>query len=179
MSEHVDTLLTQAAQARHERRPADARRDLMQVVEICRQIQDRRRLAKSLKALGQIERDMHRADEALDHYREAAAIYRATLQPLHLAHTIRHIADILQDQGHLALAEPCYQEALAIYRAHRESLPLDLANTIRGLALLKGAMGETDEAGLLWAQARDLYSHVNVEAAVAEISRRLEIGKNH
>jgi hypothetical protein len=73
------------------------------------------------------------------------------------------------------LAEPCYHEALTIYRAHKETPPLDLANAIRGLALLKSNAGEVEEARALWAEARDLYAAVNVEAGVKESSRRLAL----
>jgi hypothetical protein len=48
-----------------------------------------------------------------------------------------------------------------------------LANAIRGLAILLDDSGEADEARALWQEARELYASVNVEAGVAESSRRL------
>jgi hypothetical protein len=86
--------------------------------------------------------------------------------PLALAHTIRHVADIHRVQGNPQLAEPCYDEALGLYRANAATPPLDLANAIRGLALLKN-----DKA--LWAEARDLYASLDVQAGVDECSRWL------
>ena len=169
----VDHLSNQAAQARREHRPAEARRDLVEAVNICRKTEDRPRLAGALTGLGQIERDLKNPGEALRHYEEAAAIYRSAGNLLKLAHTVRHIGDIHQDEGRLQLAEPCYHEALAIYRAHKETPPLDLANAIRGLALVKGSLGATQEARALWEEARDLYAAVGVEAGVRESSRRI------
>jgi tetratricopeptide (TPR) repeat protein len=175
MSAAVDSLLAQATRARRERRPADAQRDLIQAVALCRQSDDRLPLAMALTGLGQIERDLHHAAEALEHYEEAAAIFRAAGDPLKLAHTVRHIADIHQDEAHLALAAPYYDETLSIYRAHPETPPLDLANAVRGQALLKETMGETHDATALWEEARALYSQVNVEAGVTESARHIAL----
>ena len=80
-------------------------------------------------------------EAALTHYGEAAAINRAG-----------------------------YREALAIYRRNERTPPLDLANALRGFALLKG---RSAEANALWQEARDLYAAVGVEAGVAESSGRL------
>jgi tetratricopeptide (TPR) repeat protein len=172
----IDNLLVLARHARFED-PDSARRDLIEAVALARRAQDLLQLAKTLTALGQVERDLHHADEALQHYEEAAAIYRAADVPLKLAHTVRHVGDIYLDKGQLALAEPGYVEALAIYRAHPETSALDLANTIRGLALLKGDLGETQQAKALWEEAWELYASVNVEAGVAESRRRIELLK--
>jgi tetratricopeptide (TPR) repeat protein len=90
-----------------------------------------------------------------------------------LAHTIRHVADILRESGRAELAEPRYDEALALYRKHPETPPLDLANAIRGLALLKSDSRRSESAKALWQEARELYAAVNVEAGVEESKRRL------
>ena len=123
--------------------------------------------------MGQIERDLNNNDAALRLYEEAVAICREEGDALMLAHTVRHIGDIHQDARRDELAEPCYHEALSIYRSHAETLPLDLANTIRPLAILKETAGEFEEATRLWTEARDLYAAVNVSQGVAESSRRL------
>ena len=169
----VDHLLQQAAQARREHRSADAKRDLTEAVEALRAGGTQFELAGALKALGQIERDLQHSDVALKHYQEAVALYRTLDEPLHLAHTVRHVGDILLVEGHHAQAEPCYQEALSIYRGNAKTVPLDLANTIRGLAMLKQETRNIDEAKALWEEARDLYAAVKVEAGVAESNRRL------
>ncbi|MGA3210657.1 MAG: tetratricopeptide repeat protein [Terriglobales bacterium] len=173
MSEPSEHLLKQAWQARREDRHVDAQRDLEQAVDICRRADDKMALAKTLTALGQVERDLQHNDVACGHYVEAAAIYRANGDALRLAHAIRHIGDIHRHEQRRAPAERCYREALDIYRAHQPTSPLDLANAIRGLAILLDDSGEADEARALWQEARELYASVNVEAGVAESSRRL------
>ncbi|MDP9120072.1 MAG: hypothetical protein M3O15_01695 [Acidobacteriota bacterium] len=71
------------------------------------------------------------------------------------------------------MAEPCYHEALALYRAHPPTRPLDLANALRGLAVLKDDAGETEAAIPLWQEAHDLYLALDVPPGVAESAARL------
>ena len=174
MPSTIDNLLVLARHARFDD-PESARRDLVEAVALARRDQDPLQLAKTLTALGQIERDLHHMEEALRHYEEVADIYRAVDIPLTLAHAIRHVGDIHQEAGDLKLAEPRYIEALTIYRAHAETHPLDLANTIRGYALLKEAFGETQEAKSLWEEAGKLYASQNIDEGVEESKRRLAL----
>ncbi|MDQ2839448.1 MAG: tetratricopeptide repeat protein, partial [Acidobacteriota bacterium] len=141
MANTPDTLITQGYQARREHRLANAKQLFAEAVELCRKADDRKRLAKALTGIGQIERDLHDREAARKHYEEAVTLYRALDDPLRLAHTVRHVGDILQDDGQRELAEPCYEEALEIYREHQETSPLDLANTIAGFARLKVKTG--------------------------------------
>jgi tetratricopeptide (TPR) repeat protein len=175
MSDASDKLLREATRARRENRHADAKHTIVEAVDICRKTENRSDLAKALTGLGQIERDLHNNEAALGHYKEALAIYRAEGDALRIAHTVRHVGDIHQHEGHRELAEPCYREALKIYRSQERTPPLDLANAIRGLAILTFDAGEAEEAKTLWLEARDLYAGVNVAAGVAESIRRLAL----
>lgn len=181
MADAIDTLLSRARRARFKN-PADAKRDLVEAVTLARKSKDPLQLAQALTALGQIERDLHHSDEALHHYEEASVIYRTADchtadVPLKLAHTVRHIADIHRHEGRTEPAESSYQEALAIYRAHAETSPLDLANALRGFALLKETSGDPQSARRLWEEAGKLYASANVEAGVAESERRVTLLK--
>jgi tetratricopeptide (TPR) repeat protein len=168
-----ETLLAEGYQARREHRLADAEAHFAKAVDLCRKAGDRALLAQALTDSGRIERDLHRADAALKHYGDAADLYRSLDAPLLLAHTIRHLADILQDQRKLDLAARHYKEALEIYRSHDETPPLDLANALRGLALLKGETGDMEGAKNLWQEARGLYAAGDVQAGVAESDARI------
>ena len=170
----VQTLAAQAAAARKEDRLEDAQRDLTRVVEICRREGDEALLARALPALGQIERDLEHTEQALALYTEAAGLHRSLGNVQRLAHTIRHVADIHLDRGEIEQAEPHYKEALDLYGEDERTQPLDFANAIRGMALLREKTGEKQQAKALWENARDLYSAVNVEAGVEESSRRIE-----
>jgi tetratricopeptide (TPR) repeat protein len=174
MDSASQALLARGYAARKEHRPLDAKQLFEEAVELCRKSNDQGGRAQALAGLGQIERDLREGDAARRHYEESVAIYRTLDSPLKLAHTVRHLADILREQGELVLAEPRYQEALQIYREHEEAAPLDLANTFRGFALLKGDRGATRDALSLWREAGDLYAQCNVAAGVAESKRQLE-----
>ncbi len=175
MSEKSDQLIRQALQARRENRLDDAKSDLVEAVALCREGDERGGLARALADLGQIERDLCHNDAALRHYEEAVAFYRAEGNPLKLAHTIRHVADIQRHEGAHRQAEGCYCEALRIYREHRETPPLDLANALRGWALLKEAVGEIREARAQWQEAGEIYAELHVEAGVVESKRRMQL----
>ncbi|HEY0703662.1 MAG TPA: tetratricopeptide repeat protein [Candidatus Acidoferrales bacterium] len=169
MAAPIDHLLDQAAQARRENRPADARRDLVEAVAQARVSNaEPATLSRALKSLGQIERDLKHQDAALELYEEAAQIDRQLGDPLTIAHTIRHLGDIHQDSSRPAQAEPLYLEALAIYRADPQTKTLDLANAVRPLALLKESAGQHDEADVLWDEARGLYASLDIFPGVAE-----------
>jgi tetratricopeptide (TPR) repeat protein len=173
MSEQSEKLLGRAALARRENRPEDAKRDLIEAVAFCRDTGDNVDLARSLTGLGQIERDLGDDAAALKYYEEAVMIYREMKDALKLAHTIRHVADIHRHENQTSLADGCYREALDLYRNHERTQPLELANAIRGFAILKSDAGETIQAKSLWEEARDLYALVGVKEGVAESARRL------
>jgi len=175
MSVQSEQLRNRALHARRENQLDDANRDLISAVALCREAREDGDLAKSLTALGQIERDLHRYDAALKNYEEAAAIYREKKDVLKLAHTIRHVADIHRHEGHTKLADKYYREALDLYRANDQTTRLDFANAIRGYAILKHEAGETARAKSLWQEARALYLEVGVKEGVAESSRQLAL----
>jgi len=178
MRETTQTLLQQGYQARREHRLSDAKTLFEEAVGQCRESQNQPLLAQSLIGIGQIGRDLGNLDVALNHYEEAVQILRTLADPLALAHTVRHIGDIQRNRRQLEAAAPCYVEALEIYRANDATAPLDLANALRGYALLKGEMGSKEEAQLLWLEAGDLYRTVGVQAGVDESGQQVALLTN-
>jgi len=112
-------------------------------------------------------------ESAVTSYRLALAIYRELDLPDRIALTLRHIGDILVELKRFEPAGRSFDEALAIYRANPKTAPLELANAVRGFAVLKTELGETDSARALWKEARKLYQRCNIEAGVAECNERL------
>ncbi len=168
MSNPAAELVARGYEARGEKRLADAKNCFAQAVERCRKANDRLLLAQALSGLGQIERDMGNSALALRHYGDAVTLRRTQDNPLLLAHSVRHVADILREQRKAAEAAACYEEALGIYRSHAETGRLDLANAIRGYALLKAEIGDPEEATFLWHEAMALYAEAGVQAGVTE-----------
>ena len=114
-----------------------------------------------------------RSDSATARYEEAVAVARRSGDPLLLAHAIRHLGDTHRRARRLADAEASYDEALALYTAKDEPPTLAYANAIRPMAILKEALGETDEARLLWQRAKALYAAIPIPAGVAECEENL------
>lgn len=170
-----DDLIRLGYQARREGRLAEARELFSESVRTCRENDDWDALASSIVGLGQIERDLRDTEAAIQHYREAVEIYRRGPDRLRLAHTIRHLADIYRGHGALDLARPLYEEALSIYRNDPGTPPLDLANAIRGFALLQGNARESEAAKTLWQEARILYASMNVQAGVQESETQISL----
>ena len=89
------------------------------------------------------------------------------------AHAIQHLGDTHCRARRLAEAEACYDEALTLYPEHASSPHVDYANAIRPMAILKEAIGQPDEARLLWQRAKALYAAIPVPAGVAECEENL------
>ena len=106
-------------------------------------------------------------------YKLAVAFARASGDRLVLAHRVRHLGDAYRRLGRTEAAEPCYIEALSIYREQQATKPLDLANAVRGFALLRESVGAREESRRLWQEAHDLYAKVDVPAGVRECLAKL------
>ena len=102
-------------------------------------------------------------------YEESVALLRELDEPLLLAHTVRHLGDVYHEEGRSDLAESRYLEALSLYRRHQGHLPLDLANAIRRLAVLRW-----EQSRAFWEEARDLYTAIGIEAGIKEGTARLK-----
>src|SRR5205085_2186479 len=123
------------------------------------------RRVHELRRIADRARNEGRFDDARRDYVAAADICRRSANPALLAHTLRHLGDIEREMGRADLAEPHLVEALDI--ARRENVkPLELANTIRPLALVR-------DDPKLWEEAHALYVRANVPPGIAETARQL------
>jgi tetratricopeptide (TPR) repeat protein len=168
-----DEFMQRAAQARRENRLSDARRDAEEALRLYRMAAARQGLARALMLLGQIERDEQQPENALRCYEEAVQLRREEGDPLRLAHSVRHLADLYSETGLLDSAASCYSESLSLYCSNQQTAPLDLANALRGFALLEEKRGEPANSQRLWEEARALYVAVGVKAGVEECSSHL------
>lgn len=119
MADAANDLLKEAARARRERRPADARRSYEEAVSLLREEGDPFRLAHTLRHLGDVLREAGRSSDAEPCYREALAMYRGqegTL-PLDLANAIRPLAILETAAGRGREARELWEEARALYEA--------------------------------------------------------------
>jgi tetratricopeptide (TPR) repeat protein len=173
MTETFREQFARGYQARREGRAADSRAIFLKAVRSAAEEGDRPFLAEALCGLGQAERDIGNLPAARHHYQGAAVLYRDIGPPARLAYVLRHEADILREESLPAEAEPLYLEAEGIYRLQGEEAELDLANTLRGLALVLESAGRADASRSLFEQARALYAKCDARAGVAECEEKL------
>ena len=173
MTETFEDLFARGYQARREDRLADSRAVFIEAVRRAAIEADRPSLAEALGGLAQAERGIGNLEAAGHHYANAVVLYRELGLRERLAYALRHEADVLREAGKAAEAERLYREAEEIYRQLGDSATLDLANTLRGLALVNESTAQTDASQALWQEARDLYSKCNVAAGVAECDQKL------
>ena len=173
VDETADRLVASALQAKAEGQFTVARDSLLRAVVMLRQQSSPLALGSALRELGEAERAIHGPDAGAAAYEEAVEILRQANAPLRLAHTVRHLGDIYRHAHGYDRARQCYDEALSLYRDSPDSRPLDVANALRGAALLHEKMGEFRQAQQLWEEARALYREVNVDVAVQEASQHL------
>ena len=168
-----ESLLEQGRVAKKERRPEDARNAFQKALTESHGNEEGPLVATLYEELAYVERNLRDLESAERHYRKAGELYRGLDNPLKTAHTIRHAADILREQNKRDESERLYAEALEIYRNHPETPPLDLANAIRGFALLKEDQKDRKQAACLWQEAGRLYDMTGIEAGIAESGRRI------
>ena len=173
MTETFQEQFARGYTARKEGRLADSRAIFFKAVRSAAEEGDRPSLAEALCGLGQAERGIGNLEAARHHYQGAGVLYRQIGPPTSLAFTLRHEADTLRELCLPAEAEPLYLEAEGIYRQKGEEADLDLANTLRGLALVYESTGRADASRSLFEQARALYAKCNVQAGVAECEEKL------
>ncbi len=171
----VQDLLLEALHAKRENRLEDARRDLRDAAAQLREKNVPSELADVLRDLGELERRLRNADAARGHYEEAVAILSGVDDPLRLAHTMRHLGDVHYEAERTTAAELAYRESIVLYRNAGRTKPLDLANAIRSMAVLKSDFGPAEEARALWQEALELYADANVQPGVAECTARLKV----
>jgi tetratricopeptide (TPR) repeat protein len=168
-----ESLLEHARIAKKENRLEEAAELFRKALTACVPSDSPALCATLYEELAYVERNLQDLNASLKLYRQASRVYRDLGNPLKVAHTMRHAADILREQKRQDEATPLYAETLEIYRKHKDTPPLDLANAIRGFALLKEDVGDRTEALSLWGEARDLYQLTGIEAGVLESSRRI------
>lgn len=173
MTGTVEELLTRAHQARMDDRPQDALEDYAQAIAAAREEGLTLELIVALEGVGQMERDLGRLRAARDSYRNAVEESRAAEVPDRLAHALRHLADVERERGQVEEALTWSVEAVGIVREFPGTRPLELANTLRVLALAREAGGNFAGAREAWRDAREGYELAGIEAGVSECEARL------
>ena len=171
----TESLLEYGRQAKREHRLKYARSLFRKALDESRSAENRALRATLYAELAYLERALGEMEHAKTHYLHSAEINRQLNNPLCWAHSARHAADILREQGKRDESGGLYAEVLEEYRNNSKTAPLDLANAIRGYALLKSKMGAVQEACALWKEAGDLYGSENIDAGVEESRKQIAL----
>lgn len=167
----VDTLLTDAKKARRENNFEEAKEGIILAVDLARRLKKVPLLVKALNDLAQIERDLGNTTASIQFYKELADICENHNDPSGVAHALRHLGDIYLDEEELEEAENYYEKSLRIYNNQKPTSPLDLANTLRGYALLLEKQGDFRESLECWKKARTIYEDQLIMPGVEESDR--------
>jgi tetratricopeptide (TPR) repeat protein len=109
------------------------------------------------------------------HARRVAELRARAGEPLELAVALRRLGDVQYREKQVADAEANYREALDLQRRHARAPSLELANSLRRIALLHDDAGRGEDAANHWLEAHDQYAAVGIQAGVAECAARLAL----
>lgn len=130
--------------------------------------------AQALHLLAHVEVDLGNDGAAADHWRRSIGLLRDDGDTLGLAHKLRHLGDLQRARGELTEADHLLGESLGLYRSRDDAGPVDLANAIRRVGLLRADQRRSDAARSLFAEARSLYGAAGLAAGVAEMDELIQ-----
>jgi tetratricopeptide (TPR) repeat protein len=130
-------------------------------------------LVVALSVMAQVDQDAGRLDVATQRYAQAAEVCRRRPVSPRLPHVLRHLGMLQFRARNLLAAISCCEEAVEIRRSEPSTPPLEMANTLRPLALIRETEGRRAEAAALWKEASSLYAAAGVESGVEESRTRL------
>lgn len=165
-------LFEQGRKARLERRLEDARALFEEAIQQCGCDDDPRLEAELHAELAYVERALHDVPAAETNYRQAMERFQTLGDPYRTAHNMRHLADILRETGKPQEAAPYYCGSIEFFRKSGD-YPLQLANALRGLALMQGDLKDFSGSLQSWAEAKALYQMASVDAGVVESRKRI------
>ena len=110
----------------------------------------------------QFEYDQDNLADALKLCQESLAFYQEAKNSDKIAHSTRHIADLQCHLGEDADSESNYSAAIRMYRDNPHTQEGDLANALRGFAVLLEKRKRVQEAIAVWEEAKELYAAVNL-----------------
>lgn len=122
----------------------------------------------------QFESDHDNPSRALKLLQRSLSFYKKTGSSIKIAHSTRHIADLERRIGDVEDSESNYRTSIDIYKSNKSTSKVDLANAIRGYALVLEKRGKIQEAIEAWKEARELYRACKLEEGVDEANLKLD-----
>ncbi len=151
-------LLGQGEDRRREGQPDAARRCFAEAISIFHLDFDLAGEARALMRQALMARDAGDLAWAQHDQQAAIALLRQAGDGVALAHALRRAGDIFLDQGDLDRAAAALAEAFVLYEAAADAPEIDIADAVRSVALLAEALGEPQQALMMWQDARERYA---------------------
>lgn len=169
----IKTLLATIWAKRGQGKYVEARALLSEAEELCED-NDYKHLGRIFHIYGQFESDHNNHQQALEFWQQSLVYYKKDGNPNKIAHSTRHIADIQRRLGDEEGSEKSYRKSLDIYRNNATTSTGDLANALRGFALLLEKRGKTAEAIANWHEVKESYKAIHLQEGVDEANERLD-----
>lgn len=171
-NDKIDALLAEAWSKRNREHYGIAKSIVDEAFKICKK-DDHDSLGKIFHIYRQISFDQQSFDKALGYNISSVGHYKKTKNQSKIAHSIRHLADVQFQLGQLNKAEKNYQLSINLYRTIGSS-HLDLANALRGFAILLEKKDKLREAKKVWEETKELYQKCDIVAGIQEADDKLE-----
>ncbi len=168
----LQQFLEDAWSRRREGNYEEARAQVLKAGEACRD-DDYNTLGRVYHIYMQLEYDRDNFDDALVLCRKSVAFYEKSGDTDKIAHATRHLADLLCAVGNYAESESKYRDAIKLYDDSTLSHRGDIANALRGFAIVLEKGNKRQEAIAIWGRVRESYRECKLQAGVDEANQRL------
>ena len=149
-------------------------RDLVKKAQELSKDDDYNSLGRIFHVYMQFESDHDNLPKALEFCQQSLGFYQKANNSDRIAHSTRHIADLQRALGKDADSESNYRKVIDLYKADSQTHMGDLANTLRGFALVLEKRSKISEAKTAWEETKELYQACNLQAGVDEANEKLD-----
>lgn len=129
---------------------------------------------RAFHILAQFEADQDEYKTALNYYQQSLAFYEKTPFKDKVAHSLRHVADTFYSLNEIEEARSRYENVLEIYSAQEETNDVDMANALRGYALVLEKQDEKAAAVKEWSTILTIYEKYNLKSGITEAKSKID-----
>ncbi|TQV70922.1 tetratricopeptide repeat protein [Aliikangiella marina] len=129
---------------------------------------------RAFHILAQFEADQNEFKNALNYYQQSQAFYEKTELQDKVAHSIRHVADTFYSLNEIEKARAQYESAIKMYNTQADTNDVDIANTLKGYALVLEKQNENEAAKKKWSTILSIYEKYNIQSGINEAKGKIE-----
>ena len=117
--------------------------------------------------------------KALEYNNKSISYYTKDKNLDKIAHSIRHRADLQKALGQFENAESNYLKAIRIYKEQLQAFNGNLANALRGYALVLEKRKRFKKAIMVWEEIKAIYAKHQFSEGTIEANHKISQLKNH